>query len=131
MESDSWSDICNSWIEYAVLGNLPFHYISNISKVILREESLNYLMEMEVSEMSELEPIQYETGTAIRDYDILEITATEMGYDVLLNINLDSGYSLLNTKMEISHDDLTAYETSDLEEGIKFALGFFDEPVTE
>jgi hypothetical protein len=85
-----------------------------------------FLMEMEVSEMSELEPIQYETGTAIRDYDILDITPTEMGYEVYLNINLDSGYSLSNTKLEISHEDLTAYETSDLKEGIKFALGFFD-----
>lgn len=79
--------------------------------------------------MSDLEPLEYETGTAIRDYDIIEITQTSDGYDVLLDINLDSGYSLTRTKLEVSNEDLVAYETTDIEEGIKFALGFFDERI--
>lgn len=77
--------------------------------------------------MSELEPIHYETGTAIRDYDIINVTKTPIGYEVLLDINLDSGYSLVRTKMEITNEDLEGYETTDVEEGIKYALGFFNE----
>lgn len=79
--------------------------------------------------MSELEPLEYETGTTIRDYDIITITQTAEGYEVLLDINLDSGYSLSRTKLEISNEDLLAYETSNIEEGIKYALGFFDESI--
>jgi hypothetical protein len=75
--------------------------------------------------MSELEPFEYETGTAIRDYDILKISPTENGYEVTLDINLDSGYSLSKTKLEISKEDLEGYETNEVEEGIKYALGFF------
>ena len=77
--------------------------------------------------MSELEPIHYETGTAIRDYDIINVTKTPIWYEVLLDINLDSGYSLVRTKMEITNEDLEGYETTDVEEGIKYALGFFNE----
>jgi hypothetical protein len=76
--------------------------------------------------MSELEPLEYETGTAIRDYDIIEINQTANGYEVLLDVNLDSGYSLARTKLEISNEDLLGYETNEVEEGIKFALGFFN-----
>ncbi|CAG9606509.1 hypothetical protein [Pseudoneobacillus rhizosphaerae] len=79
--------------------------------------------------MSELEPLEYDTGTTIRDYDIITITQTAVGYEVLLDINLDSGYSLTRTKLEISNEDLLAYETSNIEEGIKYALGFFDETI--
>lgn len=75
--------------------------------------------------MSELEPIEYETGTPIRDYDIIEITKTTNGYEVQLDINLDSGYSLTGTKLEITDEDLQGYETNEIEEGIKYALGFF------
>jgi hypothetical protein len=75
--------------------------------------------------MSELEPLEYETGTAIRDYDIIGITKTANGYEVLLDINLDSGYSLTRTKLEITDEDLLGYETNEIEEGIKYALGFF------
>ncbi|OIK09319.1 hypothetical protein BIV60_24335 [Bacillus sp. MUM 116] len=77
--------------------------------------------------MSELEPLEYSTGTAIRDYDIIEITKTSEGYEVFLDINLDSGYSLSGTKLEITDEDLTGYETNEVEEAIKYALGFFDE----
>lgn len=77
--------------------------------------------------VSELEPLQYDTGTSIRDYDIIDITSTADGYEVVLDINLDSGYALTRTKLEISNEDLLAYETNEIEEGIKYALGFFDE----
>ena len=76
--------------------------------------------------MSELEPLEYETGTAIREYDIIEINQTTNGYEVVLDIELDSGYSLAGTKLEVTHEDLLGYETNDIEEGIKFALGFFN-----
>lgn len=75
--------------------------------------------------MSELEPFDYETGAPIRDYDIIDITQTANGYEVLLDINLDSGYSLIGTKLEITNEDLEGYETYEIEEGIKYALGFF------
>jgi hypothetical protein len=45
---------------------------------------------------------------------------------VLLDINLDSGYSLTRTRLEITDEDLVGYETTEIEEGIKYALGFFD-----
>ncbi|SHT52460.1 Uncharacterised protein [Mycobacteroides abscessus subsp. abscessus] len=48
--------------------------------------------------MSELEQYEYETGTAIRDYDIIEIKPTETGYEVTLDVNLDSGYSAIQNK---------------------------------
>lgn len=75
--------------------------------------------------MSELEPLEYETGAPIRDYDIIEIKNSANGYEVLLDINLDSGYSLVRTTLEITHEDLEGYETDQVEEGIKYALGFF------
>jgi hypothetical protein len=75
--------------------------------------------------MSELEPLEYETGTAIRDYDIIDITKIPEGYEVLLDVNLDSGYSLTRTKLVITSEDLLGYETNEIEQGIKFALGFF------
>ncbi|MBM7660318.1 hypothetical protein JOC85_001085 [Bacillus mesophilus] len=75
--------------------------------------------------MSDLEPVEYEIGTNIRDYDILDIKQTETGYEVTLDVNLDSGYSLSKTKLEISQEDLEGYETTEVEEGIKYALGFF------
>lgn len=80
--------------------------------------------------MSEMEPIEYSTGTAIRDYDIIEITKTTVGYEVFLDINLDSGYSLTGTKLEITDEDLTGYETNEVEEAIKYALGFFEESLS-
>ena len=75
--------------------------------------------------MFELEPVEYETGTPIRDYDIIQISQTADGFEVMLDINLDSGYSLTRTTLEITHEDLSGYETNDIEEGIKYALGFF------
>ncbi|WP_338472412.1 hypothetical protein R4Z10_06600 [Niallia sp. XMNu-256] len=77
--------------------------------------------------MSKLEPVDYETGTMIRDYDIIDINPTPLGYEVMLDVNLDSGYSLSRTKLEITHEDLAGYETNNVEEAIKCALGFFEQ----
>lgn len=67
----------------------------------------------------------YETGVPIRTFDILKTKASAEGYEVLLNIDLDSGYELEDVKMKISFEDLQAYETDDIHEGVKYALGFF------
>jgi hypothetical protein len=37
--------------------------------------------------MSELEPLEYQTGAPILDYDIIDIKNTANGFEVLLNIN--------------------------------------------
>lgn len=77
--------------------------------------------------MSELlDPIEYETGTTIRTFNIIDTSVNEEGYEVLLNIDLDSGYDLENVKMKMSFEDLEAYETKDIQEAVKYALGFFD-----
>jgi hypothetical protein len=76
--------------------------------------------------MSELEPLEYQTGSPILDYDIIDIKNTTNGFEVLLDINLDSGYSLSRTTLEITHEDLQGYDTNEIEEGIKYALGFFE-----
>lgn len=72
-----------------------------------------------------VDPIQYETGTAIQTFDIIEANSSEDGYEVLLNIDLDSGYELRNVKLNITADELLAYETTDIHEAVKYALGFF------
>lgn len=77
--------------------------------------------------MSDLEPVEYATGVPIRDYDIINITKTAIGYEVLLDINLDSGYSLAGTTLEITDEELQGYETDNVEDGVKYALGFFDQ----
>ncbi|AZU60686.1 hypothetical protein [Neobacillus mesonae] len=73
-----------------------------------------------------LDPIEYETGTAIRTFNIINTSVNEEGYEVLLDIDLDSGYDLENVKMKISFEDLQAYETKDVHEAVKYALGFFE-----
>ncbi|MCM3584272.1 hypothetical protein M3182_00770 [Mesobacillus maritimus] len=73
------------------------------------------------------DPMEYEIGVPIRTFNILDTAVTEEGYDVLLNIDLDSGYELEDVKMKISFEDLAAYETNDIHEGVKYALGFFTE----
>ena len=77
--------------------------------------------------LSEIEPLEYQTGAPILDYDIIEIKNTANGFLVLLDINLDSGYSLSRTTLEITHEDLQGYDTNEIEEGIKYALGFFED----
>ncbi|MED4205695.1 hypothetical protein [Neobacillus mesonae] len=73
-----------------------------------------------------LDPIEYETGTTIRTFNIINTSVNEEGYEVLLDIDLDSGYDLENVKMKISFEDLQAYETKDVHEAVKYALGFFE-----
>jgi hypothetical protein len=77
--------------------------------------------------MAEIEPFKYETGTSIQTFNIIETSVNEDGYEVLLTIDLDSGYELEDVRLKISFDDLTAYETKDIHEGVKYALGFFDQ----
>jgi hypothetical protein len=77
--------------------------------------------------MSEIvDPINYETGTSIQTFNIVETNVNEEGYEVLLDIDLDSGYELEGVRMKISFEDLAAYETNDIQEGVKYALGFFE-----
>lgn len=78
-----------------------------------------------------LEPIKYETGTSIQTFNIIKTSVNADGYEVLLNIDLDSGYELENVKMKITFEDLAAYETNDIQEGVKCALGFFDKSLHE
>lgn len=73
-----------------------------------------------------LEPTDYETGSAIRTFNIIDSTVGPEGYEVLLDIDLDSGFDLESVKMKISHEDMEAYETKDIHEAVKYALGFFD-----
>ncbi|WP_042460240.1 hypothetical protein [Neobacillus dielmonensis] len=73
-----------------------------------------------------LDPIDYQTGTSVRTFNILDTSVSEEGYDVTLNIDLDSGYDLEGVKMHISFEDLTAYETKDIHQAVSYALGFFD-----
>lgn len=72
-----------------------------------------------------VDPIQYETGTSIQTFDIIEINSNAHGYEVLLNIDLDSGYELKNVKLNVTSEELLAYETNDIQEAVKYALGFF------
>jgi hypothetical protein len=72
-----------------------------------------------------LEPINYETGTTIQTFNIINTKVTSDGYEVLLNIDLDNGYELEKVKLKITSEDLAAYETDDIQEGVKCALGFF------
>jgi hypothetical protein len=77
--------------------------------------------------MEDLESFKYETGTSMQTFNIIQTNVNEEGYEVLLNIDLDSGYELEDVRLKISFEDLTAYETKDIHEGVKFALGFFNE----
>jgi hypothetical protein len=72
-----------------------------------------------------LEPFKYETGTTIQTFNIINTKVTSDGYEILLDIDLDSGYELQNVKLKITSEDLLGYETDDIQEGVKCALGFF------
>jgi hypothetical protein len=73
-----------------------------------------------------LDSKDYETGSAIRTFNIIETSVGPEGYEVLLEMDLDSGYDLESVKMKISHEDMVAYETSDIQEAVRYALGFFE-----
>lgn len=75
-----------------------------------------------------LESIEYETGTAIQTFNIIEVMEHAEGFEVLLDIDLDSGYELEGVKLLVTHEDLDAYETNDIQEGVKYALGFLIKP---
>lgn len=70
-------------------------------------------------------PIEYDTGTAIQTFNIIDTSVNSEGYEVLLDLELDSGYDLENVKMRISFEDMQAYDTEDIHEAVKYALGFF------
>lgn len=72
-----------------------------------------------------MDPFDYDTGTTIQSFNILEVNPHTAGYEVMLTVDLDSGYELENVKMILSFEDLAAYETNDIHEGVKYALGFF------
>lgn len=69
--------------------------------------------------------IEYDTGTAIQTFNIIDTSVNSEGYEVLLDLELDSGYDLENVKMRISFEDMQAYDTEDIHEAVKYALGFF------
>lgn len=73
-----------------------------------------------------LEAMNDESGTTIRTFNILKTNVSENGYEVYLEIDLDSGYELEDVKLNITFDDLAAYETNDIQEAVKYALGFFE-----
>ncbi|MFK9090867.1 hypothetical protein [Bacillus salipaludis] len=73
------------------------------------------------------ESIDYETGTAIQTFNIIKANENAEGYVVHLDIDLDSGYALEGVKLNISNEDFAAYETNDIQEVVKYALGFFDQ----
>lgn len=64
-------------------------------------------------------------GTMIRAFSIIEKKVTPLGYEIILDIDLDSGYELKSAKMNLSLDDLKGYETNDIQEAVQYALGFF------
>ncbi|EKN69811.1 hypothetical protein BABA_08466 [Neobacillus bataviensis LMG 21833] len=74
-----------------------------------------------------VESIDYETGTSIQTFNIIETKKISEGYEILLELDLDSGYVLEGVKMNITNEDFTAYETNDIQEVVKYALGFFDQ----
>jgi len=74
-----------------------------------------------------VESIDYETGTTIQTFNIKEANENAEGYEVHLDIDLDSGYSLEGVKLHITNEDFAAYETNDIQEVVKYALGFFDQ----
>ncbi|WML38257.1 hypothetical protein RCG19_13600 [Neobacillus sp. OS1-2] len=78
--------------------------------------------------MSEfVESIDYETGTSIQTFNIIEAKKNPEGYEVLLELDLESGYALEGVKMNITNEDFVAYETNDIQEVVKYALGFFEQ----
>ena len=77
-------------------------------------------------EVNSLVSVPYETGTSIRSFNLIEAIPNPEGYEVRLAIDLDSGYELENVIMKMTFEDLAGYETEDIHEGVKCALGFFD-----
>ena len=91
--------------------------------VIFMTDSLDSL---EAVENDSLVPFSHETGTSILSFNIIETRASTDGYEIRLDIDLDSGYELEDVKMKITFEDLAAYETEDIHQGVRYALGFFN-----
>ncbi|WP_243450015.1 hypothetical protein [Neobacillus terrae] len=68
---------------------------------------------------------QDQIGTSIQTFSIIKTNEVADGFEVLLNIDLNSGYELEDVKMKITFEDMEAYETKDIQESVKYALGFF------
>lgn len=68
---------------------------------------------------------QDQIGTSIQTFSIIKTNEVAEGFEVLLNIDLNSGYELEDVKMKITFEDMEAYETKDIQESVKYALGFF------
>lgn len=68
---------------------------------------------------------QDQIGTSIQTFSIIKTNEVAEGFKVLLNIDLNSGYELEDVKMKITFEDMEAYETKDIQESVKYALGFF------
>lgn len=62
----------------------------------------------------------------IRTFNIIEMNVNVGAYKIFLNIDLDSYYKPKYIKIQIIFEELAGYETTDIEKGIKYALGFFD-----
>lgn len=77
-------------------------------------------------DIDSLDPTHNEIGTSVQSFNIIETTAYLEGYKVRLAIDLDSGYELEDVTMNITFEDLAGYETEDIHEGVKYALGFFN-----
>lgn len=94
--------------------------------VLVMTDSLDSLESLEPMENDSLGPFNYETGTSIRSFNIIETIVNTDGYEVRLEMDLDSGYELEDVKLKITFDDLTGYETEDIHQAVRYALGFFD-----
>jgi len=68
---------------------------------------------------------QDQLGTSIQTFSIIKTNEVADGFEILLNIDLNSGYELEDVKMKITFEDMEAYETKDIQESVKYALGFF------
>ena len=91
--------------------------------VIFMRDSLDSL---EAVENDSLVPFSHEIGTSILSFNIIDTRANDYGYEIQLDMDLDSGYELEGVKMKITFEDLAAYETEDIHQGVRYALGFFN-----
>ena len=64
---------------------------------------------LEAVENDSLVPFSHETGTSILSFNIIETRTSSDGYEIKLDIDLDSGYEL-EVKMKITFEDLAAYK---------------------
>ena len=87
---------------------------------------IDSLDSLEGIENDSLVPFSHETGTSILSFNIIDTRSSTEGYEVRLDIDLDSGYELEDVKMKITFEDLAAYETEDIHQAVRYSLGFFN-----